>query len=193
MKVIIYTSPDGRLAVCRPSEGVRLAIRVTLADGTVLKPAGERTRQPVDSFLRQWPVTGAVAEWAETEAEFVARIRAKDVPSDATNVQIVDESAIPTDRTFRDAWKPGVGCVDCDITTAKGITRDMLRAERAERFKNLDGEWMRAMGRGETPLAANTEAKRETLRNWPQDPRIDACASADELKGCIQKMKAETA
>jgi hypothetical protein len=190
MKTIIYTRPDGGLSVCRPSEGARLAFFITLVDGTRLPSGGApSTARPVDSILRRWPVAGAVAEWAESEDEFVERVRRKDVPPDALNVQIIDEAAIPADRAFRNAWKAGVGCVECDMQKAREIAGNMLRAERAERFKLLDGQWMRAMGRGDTATASAIEAKREKLRNWPADTRIESCGAPDELKAVIAQIK----
>ncbi len=97
MKLIIFSGLDGRVFVMRPAEGARLAMAVN--DDRRKEPA------PVDTFLRGWPVPSATVEWAESEDEFVARIAAKDVPADAENVQIVDESEIPADRTNRAAWK----------------------------------------------------------------------------------------
>lgn len=183
MKKIVYTQVNGVCAVVHPCEGARLALSVTLADGTRLSAANAR---PVDAFLRGWPVSGATAEWAETEDEFVERIRQKDVPANATDVLIVDESALPADRAFRNAWRVGAGGIGCDMASAKNLARDTLRAERAERFKVLDGQWMRAMGRGDSALAAEIEAKREAMRNWPQDARLDASATPDELKLSLQ-------
>jgi hypothetical protein len=127
----------------------------------------------------------------ESEVEFIARVQSRAVPADATSVEVVEDSQIPTDRTFRNAWRAGAGRIECDIAVAKNIARDMLRDERRERFKVLDGLWMRAMGRGEALIAAEIEAKRETLRNWPTDPRIADCATADDLKALTQTMKSE--
>lgn len=111
MKKIIYTSADGSLAVCTPVEGARLATAVTLADGTVLRSADPVS---VDRFLRRWPVAGAVAEWAESEDEFVERIKAKDVPPDATNVIVADASVLPVSREKRRAWRIDAGQVVVD-------------------------------------------------------------------------------
>lgn len=162
MKKIIYMRPDGVLQVVTPTINTQ-----TLVDGAVVSvPESISERQALERAIAKLPAYVGSA------------------------YQVVDESAIPTDRTFRKAWKAGAGCVDCDMTAAKGIARDMLRAERAERFKKLDGEWMRAMGRGDAS-ASTIEAKREVLRNWPQDPRIGACATPAELKALVQALKAE--
>lgn len=164
---------------------------------------------------------GAVAEWAETEDELAARTAATDVAvlldqpyvneqgreirmmlrTDAlaekrsfteTPFQIIEEAQIPADRTFRNAWKRCSvrGCV-VDMPKAQAIARDMLRRTRSERFKTLDGQWMRETAKGNTASAAQIEAKREELRNWPADPRIAVCGSADDLKALMQQMLSE--
>src|SRR5687768_7479558 len=103
MKLIVYTRPDGGVSVVHPAEGARLAFFVTLADGSRLPSNPPYTARRVDTILRRWPVQGVVAEWAESEAEFLQRVQAKSVPQDAKDVRIVDD--VPADRTFRDAWK----------------------------------------------------------------------------------------
>lgn len=105
MKVIIYTRPDGGLSVVQPAEGARLAFFITTEDGTRI-PSGDGPFEavPADTILRTWPVAGAVAEWAETEDEFVARIAAKDVPA-GTPFSLIDPSELPADRAHRGAWR----------------------------------------------------------------------------------------
>ena len=106
MKKIIYTRPDGGLSIITPVEGARLALSVTLADQKITSDRPV----PVDLFLRRWPVSGAVVEWAETEDEFVARIAAKDVPAGLA-FQIVSADKFPADRTNRNKWKANIGSV----------------------------------------------------------------------------------
>lgn len=204
MKRIIYTRPDGGLSVVVPVEGARLAFSVTLKDGTqhvsssqVLAEEDEGRRLtvyalPVDNIFRRWPVDVAAADWAETEDQFLARLAAKDVPGDATNVQIVDEAVIPSGRTFRNAWAHcQVNGCRIDMPKARAIACDMLRRERSERFKKLDGDWMRETAKGNANVAAEIEAKRDTLRNWPTDQRISTCAAPDELKNLVRQMMGE--
>jgi hypothetical protein len=103
----------------------------------------------------------------------------------------IDTAAIPSDRMFRNAWRANGSGIYCDMTAANGLARDMLRRERGERFKVLDGQWMRAHAKGDLLTETAVEDKREILRNWPQDSRIDGCASADDLKALVQTMKNE--
>lgn len=183
MKKIIFTRPDGGLTVVHPAEGARLAYRVTLADGTVMPSANPPA--PVDTILRQWPVQGVTADWAETEDEFIARIAAKDVPADAIEVQTVDESAIPADRTFRNAWKAGKGRIEHDMNKCRAIHREALRAVRAPKLAKLDVEYMRALEGGNSQRQAEIAARKQVLRDVTKDPSIDAARTPTELKKAV--------
>lgn len=180
MKKIIYTCPDGGVSVCTPAEGCRLASSVTI-DGRKLQ---SKSPLPVDQFLRRWPVDGAVAEWAETESEWLARIAAKDVPKDATNVQIVDESAIPTDRAFRNAWKAGNKCVEHDLPKCKAIAHDKRREKRAAEFAPLDDLIAKKIpGTKESEV----EAERQKIREKYDavQAAIDAAQTVEEIKSAL--------
>lgn len=181
MKLIIYTRPDGGLSVVNPSQMARLALSVTVAN--VKHEAA--TPQPVDRFLRLWPVAGAVAEWAETEEEFIARVAAKVVPADASNVQIVGQESIPADRSFRNAWKAAPGRVEVDMPKARDIHRDALRAKRAPLMAALDVEYMRADENGDAAKKAEIAAKKQTLRDVTKAPEIEAARTPDELKAVL--------
>lgn len=198
MKRIVFNHPvTGDLVQIEPFVGGRLATRVTIGSGNdavnidsgfdvttgedgkkilVLRPV------PVSMILRGWPIPDAVAEWAETEGEWVDRIARKHVvvrltdqpeviagriadawfkgvtdPSrpvpthltrndalmlkiafDDTPYEIVDETTVPQDRTFRAAWKIGRGTVDHDIDKCKEIAHGMRRAAREAEFKPFD-------------------------------------------------------
>lgn len=192
MKVIVYTRPDGGLSVRRPALGARLALFVTLKDGSRIPSAGPVTPRPVDQFLRQWPVAGATAEWAESEDQFLQRIRAKDVPANATDVQIVDEAAIPSDRAFRNAWKAAGAAVAVDMPRARQIHRDRLREIRKPKLQALDVAWMRALAAKDEAAALEAEAKRQQLRDVTKDALIDAAATPDELKAAIPAVLGES-
>ncbi len=56
-----------------------------------------------------------------TEDEAIASIQAKDVPSDAVDVVVIEDTAVPFDRWFRNAWRQVGGIVSIDVTTARGL------------------------------------------------------------------------
>lgn len=171
MKKIIYTRPDGGLSVCVPSEGARLAFN----------EKGELVT--ADSFFHRWPVEGVTVEWAETEDEFVERISRKDVPADATNVQIVDASVIPSERTFRNAWThcPINGC-KVDMAKAREIHKSAIRELRKPLLAALDVAYMRADEVGDAAAKVRVASEKQALRDATAHPAIAAAKTPAELK-----------
>tara|TARA_R110000737_G_scaffold307067_1_gene314920 strand:- start:221 stop:568 length:348 start_codon:yes stop_codon:yes gene_type:complete len=98
------------------------------------------------------------------------------------NGDVRDDSSltVPTDRTFREAWSFNEAVVEIDMTAAKVIHKDNLRAERAPRLAALDVDYMKALeaGSGADAIAAS----KTTLRNITDDARIDAATTPDALK-----------
>lgn len=182
MKKIIFTRPDGGLSVVHPAEGARLAVSVTLADGTRLVASAP---QPVDRYLRRWPVAGAIPEWAETEEAFVTRIAGKDVPADAMGVRIVDENALPSDRGFRDAWSASDSGIVIDMSKAREIHKNHLRAMRQPLLEALDIDYIKAQERGDTVAMASITTKKQVLRDVPADPAIQAATTPEQLKAVL--------
>lgn len=182
MKKIVYTQPDGTVAVCTPAEGARLAHGIKDGGGAVIAVADTPVR--VDQFLRRWPVEGVLAEWAETEDEFVARIAAKDAPAGATDVQIVDAEAVPTDRTFRNAWKAGNKRVDHNIDKCKTMAHEKRREKRDAEFKPHDEIIMKKIP-GKDASAAETARAVIRAKYDEMQAAIDAAASVDEIKAAL--------
>lgn len=109
-------------------------------------------------------------------------ILAKDIPAGATNVQIVDSSVIPSDRTFRNAWKAQGAKVEVDMVKAREIKRDSLRILRAPLLAALDIEYQRADEEGNVAAKAEIAAKKQALRDVTEDPALEAAQTPEELK-----------
>jgi hypothetical protein len=86
---------------------------------------------------------------------------------------------VPTDRTFRGAWTFNEAVVEVDMTAAKAIHKDNLRAERKPRLEALDVDYMKALEAGSGADAIATQ--KATLRNITADARIDACTTPEQL------------
>lgn len=114
----------------------------------------------------------------ESEGAFLARIAAKDVPAGVT-FEVKDVSEIPTDRTFRGAWKPDM---TVDMSKARNIHRDALRAQRAPRLAALDVAYQRADESGDAATKAAIRAEKQMLRDITAHPSIEAASTPDELK-----------
>jgi len=106
----------------------------------------------------------------------IEEVAAKDVPA-GVSFRIVDESEIPTDRTFRNAWKDEGG-IKVDMGKAKDITKDRLRNERKPLLEAQDVAFQRALESGASTAAIVSEKQR--LRDITK--QVDALASLDELK-----------
>ena len=61
--------------------------------------------RPADSGLSIVNLAPQNQQPTETEEQFIERVRQQVVPADALNVQIVDATVRPTDRTNRNTWK----------------------------------------------------------------------------------------
>ena len=103
----------------------------------------------------------------------------KDVPS-GLSYEIVEDSAIPTDRSFRNAWKQNSKTIETDMTKAKEIHKTNIRTARAPKLAELDIEFQRAL---ETSADTSTiVAKKQTLRDAPSASGISTAASESDLK-----------
>jgi hypothetical protein len=104
----------------------------------------------------------------------IAQIAAKDVAA-GVSFQIVDAATIPTDRTFRNAWKEDL---TVDMPKAVNITKDRLRQERAPLLTALDVQYQRAQedGRDTTIIISEKQRLRDVTK------LADKAATLDELK-----------
>ena len=114
----------------------------------------------------------------------VQEIANKDVP-DGVPYSIVEDSTIPTDQSFRDAWKGvGIGTTGAtiteDITKAKEIHKKNIRLARASKFIDLDIVYQRALETsGDTSAIV---AKKQALREYPAQAGISTAQNVTDLK-----------
>jgi hypothetical protein len=104
------------------------------------------------------------------------------VPKDATQTRVIDESQVPVDRTFRNAWKADL---TVDMPKAREIHREHLRALRAPLLVALDAEYLRADERGDLLAKQEIAAKKQALRDVTADPAIEVTSTPEELKAAI--------
>lgn len=72
--------------------------------------------------------------------------------------------------------------ISIDMTKAREIKRDMIRAERAPLLAALDIEFMRAVEAGDTAKQQEIAAEKQRLRDATKAPAIDSAQTPDELK-----------
>jgi len=134
-------------------------------------------------LVEMWPCLHEINP-ATKKPFTVQEVADKDVP-DGVSYSIVEDSTVPTDLSFRDAWV-GVGIgttgatVTEDITKAKEIHKKNIRLARASKFTDLDIQFQRA-----TETSADTSAivaKKQALRDAPAASGISTAANTTELK-----------
>lgn len=99
---------------------------------------------------------------------------------------VIDVADIPSDRTFRAAWKRGFGDqkqrVDVDMPKARNVWRDVIRMRRKPLLEALDIEYQKADENGSASEKAKIAAKRKKLRDATDDPRIESAQTPEDLK-----------
>ena len=114
----------------------------------------------------------------------VQEVADKDVPN-GVPYSIVEDSIIPTDESFRGAWKGvGIGTTGAtiteDITKAKEIHKSNIRNTRKPLLSALDVDFQRAL-----ETSADTSAivaKKQALRDAPAASGIATASNTTELK-----------
>tara|TARA_R110000824_G_scaffold153752_1_gene325481 strand:+ start:576 stop:1004 length:429 start_codon:yes stop_codon:yes gene_type:complete len=112
-----------------------------------------------------------------TEEEALQRAFDK-LPSSAINPQIVEANTISSDRTFRNAWEKDEKVIKTNMTKAKDMTKDRLRAERKPLLEAQDVAFQRALEESADTSAIVTEKKR--LRDITK--QVDGMKTIDDLK-----------
>jgi len=111
---------------------------------------------------------------------------AKQVVPAGISFEIVNDTDIPTDRTFRNAWEHDTSKAATKVKTnmvkAKVIAHTQRRATRDEAFKPLDRE-------ATVPsLLKAAEVKRQAIRDADAKKQIaiDAATTESELKAAMK-------
>ncbi|MEN9903425.1 MAG: hypothetical protein RL651_2089 [Pseudomonadota bacterium] len=109
------------------------------------------------------------------------------VPWSVVSFRQIDPGEVPADRTFRNAWKAGVGSIEHDMYKAREIHKENLRRMRAPKLALLDVAYMLADESGDTVEKQRIAAEKQKLRDVTADPAIDAAATPEELKNVMPK------
>lgn len=92
---------------------------------------------------------------------------------DFVSFQIADDSELPTDRTFRNAWaRCPVNKIKVDMDKARDIHMGRIRAARNERLVELD----------KRKYGSEYDAERQKLRDLPATFDLSKAQTPDELK-----------
>ena len=96
------------------------------------------------------------------------------------------DSAIPSDRTFRDAWSDTTPelTIDIDMAKARSIHLERIRTKRNAELATLDITATKAQDIGDTVTLAQIRARKQELRDLPATlaPTLASAVSVDALK-----------
>lgn len=115
-------------------------------------------------------IEGEIAKWAP------------EVQAQVESAEPIEEKDIPCDRTFRNAWGHDL---KIRMPQARGIWRDKIRAARASILAKLDVEYQRADETNDVAEKQRIAARKQALRDAPQDPRIESAQTPEELKAVV--------
>lgn len=74
------------------------------------------------------------------------------------------------------------GVITVDMTKAKDVYKDILRSARKPVLEALDLEFMRAVESGNTAWQAEVAAKKQSLRDVTDDPKIDKVKKTSDFR-----------
>lgn len=123
---------------------------------------------------------GGVSIVIPAEGMQIEKLVATVIPS-GVEFEVIETSAIPIDRTFRDAWEKSGPTIVHNILKAKNIAHEKRRLARAAEFAPLDIEVT-------IPAkAAAAEAKRQEIRDRyaAVQASIDSANDITALKGIV--------
>ena len=113
----------------------------------------------------------------------IEEVAAKDVP-EGVAYKIVEDDAIPSDRTFRNAWVYSPDGIEIDLDRAKAIGHDLRRANRNAEFVPHDKVISLQIPGVQRDAA---EAARAAIRARYAiiQAAVDAATTTDEIKEAL--------
>ncbi len=100
----------------------------------------------------------------------------------------MDESEMPSDRYFRNAWIHHEDKIHIDIEKCRNIHRDNLRELRRPKLEALDLEFMRASEKNDEPKKNEIISKKQELRDITMHQSILNASTPDELKAFMPEI-----
>jgi multidrug efflux pump subunit AcrB len=119
------------------------------------------------------------------EAEAIEKWKLANPEKYVNHRQMLD-SAIPTDRTFRDAWADTTPelTIDVDMAKARDIHLESIRIKRNAELSKLDIQATKAQDIGDADALTQIRVRKQELRDLPVTlaPSLASAVSVDALK-----------
>jgi hypothetical protein len=103
----------------------------------------------------------------------------------AKSFRVIDPADVPTDRTFRNAWRDTGKAITVDMAQARDIHRDHLRQLRDPLMAALDVAYLRADEAGDVTAKKAISVRKQALRDATKHPGIDSAKTPGELNAII--------
>lgn len=101
---------------------------------------------------------------------------------DKDGASITGPSSMPSDRSFRGAWKINGTVISEDLAAAKDIFKDKIREVRKPLLEAEDVVYMKALEVDDSSAKAASVTKKTALRNAPAASAITNATTIAELK-----------
>jgi len=126
----------------------------------------------------------------DTSLAFDSDALIRKVIPDGVDFDVIEVSALSTDRTFRNAWEKGDGECVTNLVKALVIAKENIRVVRNAKLLEFDIAMIRADEDGDTALKTAIIEAKTRLRDATLDLRIvDATTEADLKKGMVAVLK----
>lgn len=110
----------------------------------------------------------------ESEADFLNRIKAQDIPANAEDVTVVDKKDLPPEGYyFRQAWEIKNGSITVDMEKAREVHLSNIRGQRDKALEALDVETLKGN---------DVQAEKQVLRDLPQNFDLSIAKTPEALK-----------
>ena len=91
-------------------------------------------------------------------------------------------ATVPSDRHFRNAWSLSGTTITEDMTAAKVIFKDKIRAVRKDLLEEQDVAFMKALEAGDSSAQTTAKNAKTALRNAPAAQAITDADTITKLK-----------
>lgn len=163
------------VAISRSDGSLSIMAYLVMARGHVLPKGGAWLNEKTGIWTRR-ATDELIAEEVQKACDSTPEHGA------AVSWRVVKPGEVPADRTYRDALTDDGKKIQHDMPRAREVHRQHIRKRRATVLRELDGQWMRATGRGNAAEAKRIEGERQKWRDMPADARIEAAQTVEELK-----------
>jgi hypothetical protein len=108
---------------------------------------------------------GEIEGFTEEQAEQRAWSK---LPVDAINPRFVENSEIPIERNFRDAWVDSATEINIDMDKARSIHLERIRIKRNAELSKLDIEAIKAQDTEDLETLSQIRLRKQELRDLPE-------------------------